>query len=1320
MVHLKRLRADGVAAKLLPEPVARRQALAPLWLEADELVVACTDPSDKFRLKQAEAACGRPIHAIRASYPEIRIALDKIYRRESAAAHPLELGVILYMLGYISLENLIKLRTLQKGSRRSAREICLEHGLAGERDLLEALSITCNLPSLELKALEISNALALLLPWEMVTNRKVIPIWWLSGTLVLATPELVPGDQLEDVAAHVGVHVLPVLCTQSDWNRLYRKFYLRGLPDPLGMELVFVRTLQQKDLISQRDLENAHALALQTGHTFADILLGNDIISSNQWLEALSEFTKTPIAPNPTSLSIDMEQRQEIFERLPYSLSERFRILPYRLDQSRLHLAVSFPDEAVAKLIVSLTGWEVVESISTSKEIIHKLKEIAPTGDSRKPSSLPGLNELLLRLGILSAGQVESVKNNSLRTQPPSVEGLLSGGYLDEAGFIEVLGLQTGLPHSRFEHARPLPEFATIIPESVSNDHQIIPIWSNENDLWVVTADPFDAQGLMLAEQATGKRVWPVLAAPSIITATLDRWLTRTRETPIDKRKLDLLQKLVGEGYLTQIGATQALNAHQQKKIPLDQAIAAASARPHPEITQAIARIINLPFVSLKLEESPVKRIDPLGREVERTLIQDPVEEKVATFLRLQDAQKFSALPIRESGNHIIVGFADPFHEIESAQVESQVGRKVIPVLVDREELDDAIQRILGKRNIGTYLLMDGLITRSQLNNALELAEQTGVRLGQALINRGFINEAQLYQYLAKQSRLPLYDLSLIEIDKNLAASIPPGLARENGMLPIQMRGEEVLLATVDPYNTVAKEEIEGLLGKPTALVLVAERDFEAALERLFSEEYLARSTSELLERMPQDSAFRVLSKGQIISLILMAIFSALWLWLDYKSYIILFNALATIFYVGFSVYKFYLVYRALAYNMELPVNPEELRSLTDRELPVYTLLVPVYREAEVLPELLSALSRLDYPTTKLDIQVLMEQDDQATIAAYDKWAPPSQFHRIIVPAGGPKTKPKACNYGLIHSRGEFVVIFDAEDLPEPDQLKKVLAAFAKAPPEVACIQSKLNYYNSGQNILTQWFTVEYSMWFDLFLPGLSATKAPIPLGGTSNHFKKSVLVEIGAWDPYNVTEDADLGVRLFKRGYQTAIIDSTTFEEANSRVYNWIRQRSRWIKGYIQTWLVHMRNPRKLIREIGYKAFFSFHFVVGGTFFAALLNPIYWLLTTLWFLVQWQFIQVIYPGVVYVMGALALFVGNFAFTYMNVAGALRREQYGMVKYALLSPIYWGLASIAAWMGLIQLLYKPHFWEKTMHGLQAAEDLTGQEPVEESSDTDLN
>ena len=278
-----------------------------------------------------------------------------------------------------------------------------------------------------------------------------------------------------------------------------------------------------------------------------------------------------------------------------------------------------------------------------------------------------------------------------------------------------------------------------------------------------------------------------------------------------------------------------------------------------------------------------------------------------------------------------------------------------------------------------------------------------------------------------------------------------------------------------------------------------------------------------------------------------------------------------------------------------------------------------------------------------------------------------------------------------------------AEDRPDPDQLKKAVIAFSKAEERIVCIQCKLNYYNRNQNILTRWFTTEYSSWFDLFMPGLDAADSPIPLGGTSNHLDRQKLIELGAWDPFNVTEDADLGIRLHKAGYKTAIVDSTTFEEANSDLYNWIRQRSRWVKGYIQTWLVHMRHPVRLRRQIGWRSFVSFQFVVAGTFVGFLLNPFYWALTTLWLATHAGFIRALFPSFVYYAAALGLFIGNFVFTYVNVAGSIRRGYYDLVKWALLSPLYWALMSIGAWKGFLQLFYRPFYWEKTVHGLDRPE-----------------
>lgn len=454
-----------------------------------------------------------------------------------------------------------------------------------------------------------------------------------------------------------------------------------------------------------------------------------------------------------------------------------------------------------------------------------------------------------------------------------------------------------------------------------------------------------------------------------------------------------------------------------------------------------------------------------------------------------------------------------------------------------------------------------------------------------------------------------------------------------------------------------------------------------------------------LLRENPAECAIETLTRSQKWSLLGLLVVSAVLLWLDYVTYLLVLNALAILFYVGHSLYKFYLVWVALGRPVEIEISADELLALDDDSLPRYTLLIPLYRETALLDQLTSALCALDYPSEKLQVIILLEEDDTPTVEHCRELSLPANFELFVVPDGPPKTKPKACNYGLWQATGELLVIYDAEDIPEPDQLKKAVAAFRRADERVICLQAKLNYYNQRQNLLTKWFTMEYSMWFDLILPGLTVSHAPIPLGGTSNHFKTDKLRELGGWDPFNVTEDCDLGIRLHKHGYLTAVIDSTTWEEANSHLAGWIRQRSRWIKGYVQTYIVHSRHPLRLYRELGPGGFMSFQLTVGGTAVCLLLNPIYWAATITWFSARPLLLASLFPMPVWILGSLCLLLGNFVFVYMGVAACLRRGYYDLAKIALLAPVYWVLMSVGAWKAALQLVVRPHYWEKTRHGL---------------------
>ena len=413
---------------------------------------------------------------------------------------------------------------------------------------------------------------------------------------------------------------------------------------------------------------------------------------------------------------------------------------------------------------------------------------------------------------------------------------------------------------------------------------------------------------------------------------------------------------------------------------------------------------------------------------------------------------------------------------------------------------------------------------------------------------------------------------------------------------------------------------------------------------------------------------------------------------------IILFISVCLIWYFSALLFRLFLFYGGNVPKI-LSFSEQEIESIDEKKLPNYVILIALYKEAEVLNQLFNAIKNIDYPKNKLKVKLLLEEDDKETIEAIKKEGMPDYFEIIVLRPSYPRTKPKALNVGLTKSNGDFLVLYDAEDIPERDQLKKAYLAFKELPEDVVCVQSKLNYYNRNQNLLTRLFTAEYCLWFDFYLPGLQKFGCFIPLGGTSNHFKLEFLKEVGGWDPYNVTEDCDLGVRLFRKGYKTAIIDSTTWEEANSKINNWIRQRSRWIKGFIQTFFVHTRNPVKLVKDFGWKNFFAFLLIVPSTPALNVLNVFFWFLTIYWFSTKSPIIRELFPWYNAYLGLTLLIFGNFIYVYMHLFASINREFHDVAVYSLLTPFYWILMSFATLKSVWQMFFKPHFWEKTIHGL---------------------
>lgn len=482
-------------------------------------------------------------------------------------------------------------------------------------------------------------------------------------------------------------------------------------------------------------------------------------------------------------------------------------------------------------------------------------------------------------------------------------------------------------------------------------------------------------------------------------------------------------------------------------------------------------------------------------------------------------------------------------------------------------------------------------------------------------------------------------------------------------------------------------------------------------------------TVSDFLKSHRDLSAADVITPWQIFKLIAFVSAMLIFLCYDYKIFWTTLLFAICFFYACSITYRLIMVILSCIKNPEIKVSKSEIAALNDEELPVYTILLPMYKESAIAEKLIRAMDHIDYPHHKLDIKILLEEDDQDTVNLCRTIKLPDCCEVIICPHSFPKTKPKACNHGLLKAKGEFLVIYDAEDRPDSDQLKKAVCAFKKVKEDVVCLQGKLNYYNPYENWLTRFFTLEYSCWFDLFLPGLHLMDAPIPLGGTSNHFRTDILQKVGGWDPFNVTEDCDLGIRLHRKGYRTQVLDSTTWEEANENLGNWLRQRSRWVKGYFQTHLVHDRKTLSTLRELGPFGFFSYIMTVGGLSLTLLLNPLFWLICltylglwvakiqglelepwkmlyfdsisdinpefTLWSKLSWVFCGI----------SIMLFMANFAFIIIHIIACAKRGLNRLYIMALLVPFYWVLISLAAWKGFLQLFLRPFYWEKTNHGL---------------------
>ena len=607
-------------------------------------------------------------------------------------------------------------------------------------------------------------------------------------------------------------------------------------------------------------------------------------------------------------------------------------------------------------------------------------------------------------------------------------------------------------------------------------------------------------------------------------------------------------------------------------------------------------------------------------------------------------------------------------------------------------------------RPLGQILLEDGVLDPGDLLKATLISQKQGQQLAHVLLAQRMVAADALARGLSRQWRTTAIDPATSPADPRLIDLAGAGFCLTNAILPWRRIGGVTWIATARP------DAFEALLHR-------LPREFGHVRMLLASEDQVQsgvlewRRTRLIREaecRVPAAESCRTQDHARtarLAALLVVAVLTGIALAPTLLAFIL--TAWAVLTLISQSALKllaFAGFRRARSENRELQQAVAEgqlLPSDRDVPLPMISVMVPLFKESDVAGKLVARLARLQYPRELTDILLVIEASDDVTEAALKGVTLPHWIRVVRVPDGPIKTKPRALNYALNFCKAQIVGIWDAEDRPDPDQLHKVARAFHFAPADVACLQGALDFYNPRTNWLARCFTIEYAAWFRVLLPGVARLGLVVPLGGTTLFFRRHLLEEVGAWDSWNVTEDADLGVRLCRRGYRTQIIDTTTDEEANCRAMPWVKQRSRWLKGYALTWAVHMRNPALLHRELGPWRFWWFQVQFFGSVSQYLLAPVlwsFWLLSLglphplrgpLEGLGSWAV-----PALFTLFVAselLSIFVGMRA-----VSGAKHRH---LLAWVPTLHLYFPLGCLAGWKAICEVVTKPFYWDKTAHGL---------------------
>lgn len=601
-----------------------------------------------------------------------------------------------------------------------------------------------------------------------------------------------------------------------------------------------------------------------------------------------------------------------------------------------------------------------------------------------------------------------------------------------------------------------------------------------------------------------------------------------------------------------------------------------------------------------------------------------------------------------------------------------------------------------GRTPIGQILVDAGALDPGDLLRALALQAREDVPLGHILLTHNMVSEAALYDGLSRQWDARLADLTMSPPDVRLIDEIGAATCIRGAFVPWIRVGGATVIACARPAEFA---EMEGLLRDtfgPVLMAIAPEQDILDALLKV-RKSHLTQRAETLVEE--DESCRRWHTRKLQLRVATFAICLA-------TVGILSFNALVAMI-LAWTLLTFY-----LAAAMKIGAATMQIRDLykykhrprpnskktSIARLPVVSIMVPLFKEKEIANHLVRRMRDLNYPRELLDVCIVIEGDDEttkATIAATDlpRWIRP-----IEVPAGSIRTKPRAMNYALSFCRGSIIGVYDAEDAPHPDQIHTVVQRFHERSPQVACLQGMLDYYNARTNWLSRCFAIEYATWFRVVLPGIQKLGFALPLGGTTLFFRREALEKLGGWDAHNVTEDADLGIRLVRHGYRTEIIETVTQEEANCRPWAWIKQRSRWNKGYAITWAVHMRDPVKLYRDLGAWKFFGVQVLFGATLSQFVLAPVLWSFWLLMFDVAHPFKDILPQSVLIGIG-ISLFLTELIQIAIGVFAVWGTQHRRLAIFVPTLQLYFPLGVAAVYKGLFELFTCPFYWDKTEHGV---------------------